>query len=88
MELKEPNGLWRKELEYFMHNEYMPFINSLVRVKSSSSGNDGGWSFIFEPYWWGAGSSSAEQHTRFSTCFSDCKEVKSLHIVFLHLKLF
>lgn len=87
MELKDPNGLWSEELEYFMHTDYMPFINSLVRVKSNRSGNDGGWG-AFEPHWWGAGSSSTEQQTRYSTCFTDFKEVKSLYILFLHLKLF
>lgn len=76
-----------KNLNILCTNIYL-FINSLVRVKSNSSGNDAGWSFIFEPYWWGAGSSCTERHTCYSTCFSDCKGVKRLHIVFLHLKLF
>lgn len=38
---RETNGPRRTEIEYFMHNEYMPFINSLVRVRSNCSGSVG-----------------------------------------------
>lgn len=41
MEARETNGPRRTEIEYFMHNEYMPFINSLVRVRSNRSGSVG-----------------------------------------------
>lgn len=41
MEARETNGPRRTEIEYFMHNKYMPFISSLVRVRSNRSGSVG-----------------------------------------------
>lgn len=41
MEARETNGPRRTQIEPFMHNEYMPFINSLVRVRSNCSGSVG-----------------------------------------------